>query len=260
MSPYHHIETNVSEGIFYLTLAREHKRNAMDETTMDELTDVIRIIGEDQSVRAVVLDAKGKDFCAGADLEWMRNTGTMSSSGLQRQNMKLQRIFEHWYYLPVFTIALVHGKVLGGGLGLIAASNLVIAHTDSTFRFPEVTLGLLPATITPFVLQRTHSRFIQNAMLTAMPFDAHKAFEHGMVDIVANQQQAQQTISQYMEYLNKTERGAVGKTKSLLNDFQLNRINTHVGLHTAQLLAQARLSEDSQKRIAHFFTSTGRNA
>jgi methylglutaconyl-CoA hydratase len=255
MGPYQHIQAAVNEGVFYLTLAREHKRNAMDETTMDELTDVIRIIGEDSSLRAVVLNAKGQDFCAGADLDWMRNTGSLDSGELQHQNLKLQKIFENWYYLPVFTITLVHGKAFGGGLGLIAASDLVIAHPETIFRFPEVTLGLLPATIMPFILQRTSSRFIRNAMLTAMPFDAYKALEHGMVDLVGDQQT--QTINLYLEYLNKTQTGAVGKTKSLMNDLRLNRINTHLGLHTAQMLAQARLSEDTQNRIAHFFTSTG---
>ncbi len=227
---------------------------------MDELLSAMESIPVDGSVKIAVIDSKGKDFCAGADLEWMRNTQQMNEMQLQEQNMKLQRVFQRWFDLPVFTIALTHGNIVGGALGIVAAANLVIAAPDSKFRFSEVTLGLLPATIAPFVLQRTQSSTIRNAMLTAMPFNSKEALDAGLVDIIASTSDHQHYVNENLTALNKTENVAVGKTKNLLNDLIFNRIDENIALHTTRLLAQVRKSEAASKRIKAFFESIDKKA
>ncbi len=255
MAHYNNILTHFHRGVFTITLNREHKRNAIDEQTMDELLDAIREIPAIDGVRLAVIRGKGRDFCAGADLDWMRNTQDMSREQLAGENMKLQKVFELWFDLPVFTMAVVHGNVVGGAIGLVAASDLVIASAESRFRFSEVTLGLIPATISPFVLQRTRSRFIRNAMLTAMPFSTDKALEHGLVDEVIDHAQDQSVIDDYLEALNKTGAGAVSGTKKLCNDLIFNRIEEPLDSYTTALLASVRTSEEAVKRIAGFFQS-----
>jgi methylglutaconyl-CoA hydratase len=255
MNHYQNISVSNDEGIFTLTLTREQKRNAIDEQTMDELLEALKVFPSNGKISMAILRAKGKDFCAGADLDWMRNTQQMSEEELRKQNMKLQKIFELWYDLPAFTIAMVHGNVVGGGIGLVAASDLVLARPDAKFRFSEVTLGLMPATIAPFVVQRTQSRFIRNAMLTAIPFDTHVALEHGLVDIIADSSLEQSLLDEYWDALGKTEAEAVSKTKKLINDLAFNRINEPLDLYTTTLLASVRKSESAAKRIKAFFKS-----
>jgi methylglutaconyl-CoA hydratase len=260
MKHYSHIETELKEGVFTLILNRPEKRNAMNEQTMDELLGAMEQIPQNGSVRMVVLKARGKDFCAGADLDWMRNTQQMEVDQLQQQNMKLQRVFQTWFDLPMFTVSVAHGNVVGGALGIVAASDLVLAFPGSRFRFSEVTLGLIPATIAPFVLQRTQSRLIRNAMLTAVSFDSLEALNAGLVDKIINPDHQQPLLSDYLEALNKTESVAVGKTKNLLNDLIFNRIDEPLDQHTTRLLAQVRKSDTAAARIKAFFESIEKKA
>ncbi len=255
MTQYKNILTHFHQGVFTITLNREEKRNAIDEQTMDELQDVLKNIPVNKGLRMAVMRGKGKDFCAGADLDWMRTTQDMSEEQLSRQNMKLQKVFELWFDLPVFTVAVLHGHVVGGAIGLVAASDLVVARRETRFRFSEVTLGLVPATISPFVLQRTSSRFVRNAMLTAMPFRTDKAHEHGLVDVVMDASEDQSIIDDYLEALNKTGTDAVSETKKLCNDLIFNRIDEPLDLYTAALLARVRKSDAAAQRIAGFFQS-----
>jgi len=260
MKLYSHIETELQEGIFTLTLNRPEKRNAINEQTMDELLDAMAAIPLDGSARMVVLKARGKDFCAGADLEWMRNTQQMDEEQLQQQNMKLQRVFQTWFDLPLFTVSVTHGNVVGGAIGIVAASDLVLAAPDSRFRFSEVTLGLIPATIAQFVMQRTQHRVIRNAMLTAIPFDSKQALDAGLADEIINTDHQQQLLSDYLAALNKTESVAVGKTKNLINDLIFNRIDESLDLHTTRLLAEVRKSDAASARIKAFFESIDKKA
>lgn len=260
MTNYQNIQLNIDDGIFTITLSREKKRNAINEQTMDELLDALRSFPNDGSIKIAIIKALGKDFCAGADLDWMRNTQQMDEMQLQQQNMKLQKVFELWFDLPAFTIAIIQGNIVGGGIGLVAASDLVIARPDAQFRFSEVTLGLMPATIAPFVLQRTQHIFIRNAMLTAMVFDTHAAHQYGLVDIIADTILEQTLLKEYKSVLNKTESSAVAKTKKLTNDIILNRIDSPIDIYTTRLLAQVRKSESASKRIAAFFNSIDRKA
>jgi len=253
MNTYQNIQTGFSEGVFSLILSREEKRNAINEQTMDELLDAIESIPNQNDVVVAILQARGTDFCAGADLDWMRTTQEMNVEQLQQQNFKLQKVFARWYDLPVFTIALVHGNVVGGAIGLVAASDLVIARPDTSFRFSEVSLGLIPATIAPFVLQRTNFRFIRNAMLTAMPFNADEAKVNHLVDVIADKGLMQDITEDYISFLRKNEPGAVAKCKQLLNDVVLSRIKEPIDHYTTRLLAEVRKSEAASERIEKFF-------
>jgi methylglutaconyl-CoA hydratase len=251
---YHNIKTSYQDGIFTLILSRGHKRNALDEQTMDELHQAFASLPADAFM--AILTAQGQDFCAGADLEWMKTTQQMEIEEITLQNLKLQKVFESWYHLPVFTITLVQGRVIGGGIGLVAASDLVIASPEATFRFSEVTLGLIPATISPFVFQRTRSRLIRNAMLTAQTIDTQSALDCGLIDYIADNLRGHSIIDEYRLSLNKTESGAVAATKKLANDIHMNSIKEDLDIYTSNLLARARKSESASRRINSFFNST----
>jgi methylglutaconyl-CoA hydratase len=258
MTNYKNILVSSHNGVFELTLNREHKRNAIDEQTMDELVNVLQNQENFANVHLAVLRAKGKDFCAGADLDWMRSTGNLGEEDLVAQNLKLQRCFQLWFDLPVFTIAHVHGNVIGGGLGLMACSDLVISGPSASFRFSEVTLGLVPAIIAPFVLQRTQNRLVRNAMITAMPMDANQALKEGLIDIIADSSKADELVSEYAKATSAGEKNAVAQCKKLINDLQHNRINEPLDIYTTRLLARMRKSESASGRMENFFKSLDR--
>ncbi len=260
MERYANIAARIDGPVLTITLVREKKRNAIDEQTMDELIAILNSFTSDGAIKMAVLRAKGKDFCAGADLDWMRNTQQMDVESLQQQNMKLQQVFQLWFNLPVFTISIVHGNVVGGGIGLVAASDYVAARNDTRFRFSEVTLGLIPATIAPFVLNRTKSRYIRNAMLTAQPFTHDEALTHGLIDTIIDENQEDVLLNYFKSMLNNTETLAVAKIKNLVNDLALNLIHEPIEQYTTRLLAQVRKSEAASRRIDAFFKSIEKHA
>jgi methylglutaconyl-CoA hydratase len=248
------IKLVIANGVMHITLNRVHKRNAIDEQTMDEWLSIMNRAANIK-ITAAVLRANGDDFCVGADLNWIRNTQNMDEETLIQQNLKLQNCFRLWHELPAFTIALVHGNAFGGGLGLVAGSDLVIARPSARFRFPEVTLGLIPALVAPFVLQRTNHRYIRNAMMTAMSFDSNEALKYGLADSIADQPTAEDMVDHYLTMLENVDSNALSQCKRLLNDITANNLRLPVDIHTARLLAAMRNTEQASRRIDNFFKS-----
>lgn len=256
MMDYQTIQTHLEDNVFRITLNREQKRNAISEQTMDELLDALSAFPAEGKVPVAVLTANGNDFCAGADLDWMRSTQGLTVDELQKQNAKLEKVFRLWYDLPAFTIVVVQGNIVGGGIGLVAASDLVVARPSAMFRFSELNLGLIPATIAPYVLQRTSSRFIRNAMLTAKPFDAAEALKHELVDLVADTSLAKTIVDEHIGLIMNNETAAMAKCKQLLNDLVLNRVQGDRAEYTTRLLAEVRKSDAAARRIELFFNKS----
>ncbi len=250
---YENIELRFQEDLAFLSLNRPEKRNAINEQTMDELIDAMQQVQLKDNIVMVLLSSVGKDFSAGADLQWMRTTQQMNVDQIQQQNYKLHKIFSLWFDMPFFTIASIRGNVVGGALGLVAASDFVLAHPETKFRFSEVSLGLVPATIAPFVLQRTQSRLIRNAMLTAAPFNALEALNAYLVDAVADDRIAENIIEEYKNNLRNNEPNAVAKCKLLVNDLVMDRIEQPIDEYTTRLLAEVRKSDAAARRIENFF-------
>ncbi|MFW5758261.1 MAG: enoyl-CoA hydratase-related protein [Bacteroidota bacterium] len=253
MKQYDNITLNIKKDLATLQLNRPEKRNAINGQTMDELIDAMQQIQSFNGISMIHLTSTGKDFSAGADLQWMRDTQQMNVDQIQQQNQKLQKIFGLWFDMPFFTFATIRGNVVGGALGLVAASDFVVAHPETKFRFSEVSLGLLPATIAPFVLQRTQSRFIRNAMLTAAPFHAYEALNAFLVDVVADDMLAEKILHEYQDNLRKNEPNALTKCKLLINDLMMDRIEQPIAEYTTRLLAEVRKSDAAAKRIEKFF-------
>ncbi len=253
MKQYENIKLTFNEDRAILQLNRPQKRNAINGQTMDELIDAMQQIQLRNNIGMVFLTSLGKDFSAGADLQWMRDTQQMNVDQIQQQNQKLHKIFSLWFDMPFFTCASIRGNVVGGALGLVAASDFVVAHPETKFRFSEVSLGLLPATIAPFVLQRTQSRFIRNAMLTAASFHAYEALNAFLVDAVADDVMAEKIIDEYQNNLRKNEPNAMAKCKLLINDLVMDRIEQPIEDYTTRLLAEVRKSDAAAGRIEKFF-------
>ncbi len=176
------VETN--GPLTEIVLARPEVRNAFDDGVIAELTAALRTIGADSSRRAVILRGDGPVFCAGADINWMRRLGAATREENEADALRLSGLFTALTDIPVPTICVAHGAALGGGAGLVAASDIAIAEEGCKFGFTEVRLGIVPAVISEFALPAIGARHARRYFATGEIFDAARAAEMGLVSEV----------------------------------------------------------------------------
>ncbi len=167
-----------------VTLARPERRNAFDATLIAELTAVFGAVGDD--VRAVRLAGDGPSFCAGADVEWQRASIDLTFDENVEDALRLHAMLAALDACPAPLVARVQGYALGGGSGLVACADVVVAAPDATFGFSEVRLGIIPAVISPFVFARIGAGAARSLFVTGERFDAETALRIGLVDEVAD--------------------------------------------------------------------------
>lgn len=166
-----------------LTLDRPEVRNAFNDTLIASLSHAFLMLPK--GTRAVVLRGEGKAFCAGGDLEWMRKAADYTEEQNYQDALKLARLFQAMTQSPAVVVAAVHGAAFGGGCGLVAASDVAIAHPETKFAFSEVRLGLLPATISPFVIPKIGAGHARALFCTGEAFGAERALRMGLVHDLA---------------------------------------------------------------------------
>ena len=172
---------SVEQHVATITLNRPDKRNAFNDEVISELTEAFKFCGEQADVRAVVLAANGKAFCAGADLNWMRAMADYTRDENLADADKLAQMLATIYNCPKPTIAAIQGDVYAGGMGLVAACDIAIAVKNANFCLSEVRLGLIPATISPYVIRAMGARAAHRYFLTAEVFDAKEAKKIGFI-------------------------------------------------------------------------------
>ncbi|HRE15092.1 MAG TPA: enoyl-CoA hydratase-related protein, partial [Usitatibacteraceae bacterium] len=167
------------------TLARPEKHNAFDDALVAELTEALRELEADDAVRVVVLSATGRSFCAGADLNWMRRMAGYSREDNQRDAMALAALMRTLDQFGKPTIARVQGPAYGGGVGLVACCDVVMASQAAHFALSEAKLGLVPAVISPYVVAAIGARAARRYFLSAERFSASEAWRLGLVHELA---------------------------------------------------------------------------
>jgi methylglutaconyl-CoA hydratase len=176
------LRTERDGGVLRVTLARPERRNAFDAALIAELADAFAGVGD---ARVVVLAGDGPSFCAGADVEWQRSSIDLSYEENLEDYRRLQQMLESVYRCPAPVVARVHGYALGGGSGLTACADVVVAAEDAVFGFSEVRLGIIPAVISPWVLAKIGPAAARRYFVTGERFDAATALRIGLVDEVA---------------------------------------------------------------------------
>ena len=173
--------THDPSGVATLTLNRPERHNAFDDALIATITESLERLGADASVRAVVLRSTGKSFSAGADLEWMRRVAQYDEAANRADAAALARLMHTLDRLPKPTLALVQGAAYGGGVGLVACCDIAIASDSAKFALTEVRLGLIPAVISPYVIQAIGPRQARRYFTTAEIIPAARAAEIGLV-------------------------------------------------------------------------------
>jgi methylglutaconyl-CoA hydratase len=246
------LKINSAHRVGVVWMTRAEVRNAFNETTIAELTETFRALGADPGVRAIVLAAEGPAFCAGADLDWMRRMSQYSHDENRADAMKLATMLRTIHECPKPVIARVHGPAFAGGVGLVAACDIAVASRNAEFCLTETRLGLIPATIAPYVIRAMGPNQARRYFLTAEKFDASEAFRIGLVHNIVPLEDLDTTINELLGTLMLTSAEAVTEAKRLVRDLADRPIDDALVADTAERIAAIRQSVDGREGIASF--------
>lgn len=239
-------------GVATVTLARPEKHNAMNATMIAELTATAEALAADGSVRAVVLTGEGRSFCAGGDLGWMRAQAEQDRTGKMNEAKALAGMLGLWNALPKPVIGRVHGAAYGGGIGLIAICDVVIAEENTRFALTETRLGLIPATIGPFVVRRMGEAFARQVFFTARSFDAAFLMRAGLVARICDPEGMNLAVEEEVQAVLQCAPGAVSAAKELCRALA-GADPANSATLTANALADCWETQETQEGIAAFF-------
>ena len=238
-------------SITCVVLNRPEKHNAFDATFIGTFTEILESIHDDPQVRVVLVTAKGESFCAGADLHWMRETIHYSRAKNIADALRLSKLMQVLHDLSKPTIALVQGNAFGGGVGLVACCDIAIASNQANFCLSEVKLGLIPATVAPYLIAAIGKRPAQRYLLTGESFTAKTALQLGLLHQVVSPRDLQKTGQHYAELFLHNGPQALTQTKRLIQRCSFP-IDKPLIQATAQWIAQLRVSSEGQEGLNAF--------
>ncbi len=240
--------TKTERDIFYISLNNPEKRNALSLELMTELTSTLKGLRSSLgALKALVLLGEGKSFCAGADLNWMKKTINCSFDENVNDSYKLYDLFYEIYSFPLPVIIKAHGYVLGGGLGLLAAADYVLAKESTKFCFSEVKLGLAPAIISSFILSKCNPSHAQALMTSGLVFNTSKAFHLGLVNATLTDESFKEVLESYRA---SGQEGLMSSKNLCLSQRSLKP--EEFKELTVKTIACLRLSSYAQKKMAIF--------
>ncbi len=216
MEQYRTIVVDAQEAVARVTLNRPERRNALNDIMAADLERVFDRFKQDASLRLVVLTGNGPAFCAGADLHWLQAQGLATEEQATADALQLAAMFRAVEDCPCPVIGLVQGPAFGGGVGLMAACDIVVAAEGATFTLSETALGLVPAIIAPLLLRKAGESFFRRYVLTGEPFDARAAQRFGLVHEVLPREALDQRERDLTERILRLAPGATRASKSLL--------------------------------------------
>lgn len=241
------------DGVVFVTINRPQKKNAFDAATVAALYEAFETLQGADHVRVVFIRGAGGTFCAGADLAWMRDAADWSEGDNRTDAMGLAKMLKALHDVPALTVALVEGAAMGGGAGIVAACDMAVAVKGAKFAFSEVKLGLIPATIAPYVIEAVGPRTARALFATAELFDAGKAREFGLVSqVLASADDIDGFVQTLSDAMKACAPGAVGEAKRLVNDLAGRHIDHGMMEDTARRIARARVSPEGQDGVRAF--------
>ena len=245
------LKIQLGESVAWIGLNRPEVHNALNDTMISELAEAFDWLDCRDDVRVIMLKGNGKSFCAGADLSYMRDVAKKGYDDNYADAQRLSLLFRMIFFCRKAVVSVVHGACLGGANGLVAASDMAIADKGAFFAFPEVLSGLIPATISPFVVQRCGMSASRELMLTGRRFTADEAKAIGLVNILTDDVTAAESAC--IQQLMKAAPDAVASCKRLLQAVSgMADRNAAIFDHTSAMIAQSRASAEAQEGTTAF--------
>ena len=249
---YQSLLVNVEQHVATVTLNCPEKRNAFNDEMIAELTAAFTQLGTNDEVRVIILAAAGKAFCAGADLNWMRAMADYSYEENLADADKLAQMLKTIYECPKPTIAAIQGDVYAGGMGLVAACDVAIAVKITNFCLSEVRLGLIPATISPYVIRAMGARASQRYFLSAEVFDAEKAHQLGFIHERVSEESLDDVVARLCKNIVNNSPDAIKACKKLLHDVAGQPITATLIDDTVKGIADIRSSKQGKEGVQAF--------
>jgi methylglutaconyl-CoA hydratase len=249
---YTTLDLSIADKVATITLNRPDVRNAFNETTIAELALAFDEVGRNEFVRAVVLAANGPAFCAGADLNWMKKMAGYSHAENNADAMQLADMLRTIYLCPKPVVARVQGDCYAGGMGLVSACDIVVAVEEANFCLSEVKLGLIPATISPYVIKAMGEQAARRYFITAERFNAQEARRIGLAHEVVSINELDTTVAGIVKALVSNSPNAVRQAKALVREVVGVPVSDALLADTAERIAGIRASSEGREGVASF--------
>jgi len=241
-----------ADGVATVTLNRPEVHNAFNDAVIAELTAIFQRLGDDPAVRVVLLRGNGPSFSAGGDLNWMQRMAGYTREQNREDALGLARMLRTLNEMPKPSVAVIHGATFAGGTGLVAACDIALAADTVTFALTEVKLGLIPATIGPYVVAAMGARACRRYFLTAERFSAQEAHRLGLVHEVVPGDALEAAVEKVVGRLLEAGPRAVAESKRLIRDVTARPIDDALLADTAERIAEARASAEGREGVASF--------
>ncbi len=241
-------------GVTYVTMNRPDVHNAFNAQMIEELTAVFKKLNDDKSVQVIILQANGKSFSAGADINWMKSMAQATESENKADSEKLAALMRTINFNAKATIAKVQGLALGGGVGLACCCDMVVAETGAKFGLTEAKLGLVPAVISPYVIDAIGTRQARRYFQTAEIFDAKQAKTLGIVSEVVSTEEIDVWLEKQLTLMAETGPNAKEISKKLVMSVVGRTLpqQRKIDEYTTQVIAAVRVSAEGQKGLNAF--------
>jgi methylglutaconyl-CoA hydratase len=251
-SPFVRIDAD-ARGVATITIDRPARRNAFNDAVIAALREAFETMAAADGVRVLFLTGAEGTFSAGADLDWMRGAADRTEADNHEDAMRMGSMLRHLHELPMLTVALVEGSAFGGGAGLVAACDMAVATRAARFAFSEVKLGLIAATISPYVVAAIGSRRARGLFASGRAFDAERALAIGLVDEVV--EDAAGLIAAREAIVADAllcASGAVRESKRLVDHVAAHKLDHGLIEYTAREIARARVGPEGQEGVRAF--------
>ena len=249
---YETLTVAIKDMVATVTLNRPDVRNAFNEFTIAELALAFNELGRHDEVRAIVLAANGPAFCAGADLNWMKKMALYSHAENAEDAEKLADMLRAIYVCPKPVVAKVQGDCYAGGMGLVAACDISVASSSASFCLSETRLGLIPATISPYVIKAMGENAARRYFLTAEKFTAQEAHRIGFVHDVVGPEALDAHVDSIVKSLVTSSPNAVREAKVLVREVTGKTVDSALVVDTAERIANIRSSDEGREGVASF--------
>lgn len=246
------IDISKHNGIATVTLNRPEKHNAFDDSVIEQMNQAFENIDADDSIRVMILAAKGMHFSAGADLAWMKRMATYSYDENLVDARNLAKMLKTLNFLSKPTIARVQGAAFGGAVGLVSCCDIAIATPNASFCLSEVKIGLIPATISPYVISAIGERAARRYFVTAERFTAEQALKLGLISEIIEDDELDANIATLAGAIKQNSPTAVIAAKKLAMDIGNTDISDPLIEDTCERIAQIRVSENGQEGLSAF--------
>jgi len=246
------IEIEITEQVGTIWLNRPQIHNAFNEEMIEELIQAIEYVNISNHIKVVVLRGRGKSFCAGADLNWLREVSNDMYSQNYAESLRLSECFYAIYTCQKPTVAMAHGAVIGGGNGFLAACDFALAEENTIFSLSEVKIGIVPACISPYVIKRVGEYNARELMLTGKRITGRTARKRGLLNKSLPSYKFEDELRSLISLLKTSGTNAMTHCKRLIHDIS-NKLTLNESIsYTAEMMAQIRASEEGQEGMAAF--------